>query len=98
MEKELNDLLLRHFENPYQRSVVIPSIAVVTSSAFSREEFIKLVSLLGNSFLDYVEKIINYGEKGVTVSIFTQKANELKEYWEEHVNEFFKNENNEIQN
>lgn len=98
MEKELNDLLLRHFENPCQRNVEIPSITVVTSSAFSREEFMKLVSLLGNLFLDYVENIINYGGEEVNVSIFVHKANELKEYWEEHVNEFFKNKKNEIQN
>ena len=63
MKKELNDLLLKHFENPCQRNIEIPFVYVVSSSAFDKEDFMKLITLLGNSFLDYVESIKNYKEK-----------------------------------
>lgn len=85
MEKELNDLLWKHFENPCQRNMEIPIVDVVSSSAFDKEDFMKFVKLLGDSIADYVESIKNYKEDGITVTLFEHKVEELKKKWKSEI-------------
>ena len=85
MKKELNELLWKHFENPNQRDMEFPLVDIITSSAFDKVDFMAFVTLLGDSFLDYVESIKNYGENGINVTIFKSKAEELKKQWESDI-------------
>ncbi len=85
MSEELNKLLWNQFENPQRRDVEYPFIEVMKSSAFTKENFMKLVKLLGDSFLDYVREIKNYGSEGITVTIFESKADELKAFGEKNI-------------
>lgn len=82
MKKELNELLWKHFEDSNKRDMEFPIVNIIRSSAFDKVDFMAFVALLGDSFLDYVESIKNYGENGINVTIFNSKAEELKKQWE----------------